>query len=149
MGLAILSKTPIEKNKVISDIVISAINARLNINIEENAVSKTGRIEMQVSKDFESHEYLVLDIISIEEQKSMVSKGLLNYTFMEEKYFMIASTSDGDCEHIIFDFLLEYLSINPSHIGCINELAYVSKEKLIDLNENMGFQKGWMSGFVL
>ncbi|MDF0717352.1 hypothetical protein PY092_14405 [Muricauda sp. 334s03] len=148
MGLAILSKKAEEFNETLNNVVLTIINARLNLCIQDNAVNDDGRIEIEIAKKYINDEYLSMDIITKREQIEQNHPDLLEILFKNQNYFMIAGTADADCEHLIYDFSLSYLRLQPDHIICIYDEAFITAEGIKKIESKKGFYSGWMKKFM-
>jgi len=147
MGLAILSKKAEEINETLNNVVLTIINARLNLNIQDNAVNDDGRIEIEIAKKYINDEYLSMDIITKREQIEQNHPDLLEILFKNQNYFMIAGTADADCEHLIYDFSLSYLRLQPDHIVCIYDEAFITSQGINKIESRKGYYSGWMREF--
>lgn len=148
MGLAILSKKPEDINETLKNIVLTIISAHLNLTIQDNAVYDDGRIELEITKKYVSEEYLSMDIITDREQVELNQPDLLEISFNNRNYFMIAGTADADCEHLIYDFSLSYLRLKPSHIISVYDEAFITLECINKIESQKGYYSGWMKEFT-
>lgn len=148
MGLAILSKKSEDLNETLKNVVLTIISAHLNLNIQDSAVNDDGRIELEITKKYIDEEYLSMDILTEREQVDQNQPDLLEISFNNQNYFMIAGTSDADCEHLIYDFSLSYLQLQPNHIVCIYDEVFITSEGINKIEYKKGYYSGWMKEFT-
>lgn len=148
MGLAILSRKSEKLNETLNSVVLATISSHLNLNIQDNAINYDGRIELEISKKYDSEEYLSMDIITRKEQIEMNTPGLLEISFRNQNYFMIAGTADADCGHLIYDFSLSYLKLQPNHVIAIFDEAYITFEGINRIESQKGYYSGWTKEFT-
>ena len=148
MGLAILSKNSEALNKTLSNVVLAILDSHLNLYIQQNAVNSDGRVELEITKTYTVDENLLMEIITEKEQIEQNHPDLLDISFREENYFMIAGTADADCEQLIYDFSLSYLRLRPNHIISIYDEAFITLEGLNKNKNQKGCYLGWMKEFT-
>ncbi|MGV6861265.1 MAG: hypothetical protein ACWA41_05810 [Putridiphycobacter sp.] len=144
MGLSILSKKAINSEDILSDITIASVEANLSLYISENAKSRNGRIELEIKKAYEQEEYLSIDILPKKEQIQQNTPDLLQITYQQQDYFVIAGTSDAYFEHIIYDLSLSYLRLNPDNIISIYNEILITLDSINKIEAKMGYYTGWM-----
>lgn len=147
MGLSILSKKSEVLNETLKNIVLTIINAHLNLYIQENAVDNDGRVELQIAKKYINDEYLSMDILTEIEQIEQNHPELLDIRYNNESYFMIAGTADADCDHLIYDFSLSYLRLVPNQIIRIYDEIFITLEGINEIESQKGYYSGWMKEF--
>lgn len=147
MGLSILSQKATNSKEILSSITIAAVEANLSLFISENALSEDGRIEFEIKKMYKEEEFLTIDIIPKKEQIEQNKPNLLNITYQQQDYFMLAGTSDAYFEHIIYDLSLAYLRLNPNKIISIYDDIFITLESINEIEAKIGYYSGWMKEF--
>ncbi len=144
MGLSILSQKAINSEEILSGITMASLASNLSLFISENAINEDGRVELEIKKMYENEEFLTVDIIPKREQIEQREKDLLNITYQQQNYLMIAGTSDAYFEHIIYDLSLSYLRLNPDNIISIYDEIFITLESINNIETKVGYYSGWM-----
>ncbi len=144
MGLAILSPQLEDVTKTLNSVIRTILDANISMSIQENAISTHGRIDLEIRKKYIEEEYLSMDLIPKDEQDRSNQPGLLEIIYNEVNYYMIAGTADADCEHLIYDFSLSYLRLNPNHIISIYNQFFISLEIINEIETEKKYYNNWL-----
>jgi hypothetical protein len=113
--LSILSKSWEDEEKIILDLCLASHRARINFYLTEQP--KMNKIYNHIE------EWLLWDIYLQEQYDEYMNKygqfepeennHYIKIIAQDEKLFKIAMTDNAHDDHIIYDFAIEYLKLNP------------------------------------
>lgn len=145
MALLILSKETHCLEKTLSSVFIAAFRAGLRANLDQSkgSISKID-VELYIAKKYQNmdeEEYFYLGIES--ESEAIKKYDLLNLVTKGNKYYRLAVSDQANYDHLMYDFALEYLRLNPDHCISLYGDSFFFLEDMEKLESQGGYYKDW------
>jgi hypothetical protein len=145
MALLILSKETQYLEETLSSVFIAAFRAGLKVNLGQSKDSTdNNNVELYIAKKYQNvdeEEYFYLGIES--ESEAIRKYDLLNLVAKGNKYYRLAISDQANHDHLMYDFALEYLRLNPDHSISLYGDSYFFLEDLEKIESKGGYYKDW------
>ncbi len=146
MGMLILSESIESRNVILTNVLLASIDAGLSFSIDESESKKllsdeTMDLILKKRRNGNIEESLILGLDSEEEIVSFSEH--LNIKIKGKKCYRLAVTEDANFDHLIYDFALCYLKLQPSHCISLYGDSFFFLEDIKNLESNGGYCKGW------
>ncbi len=141
MAVLIVSKNKIKPENTLNSIIQVARKRGMKFQLEEQTdVNERGSAEVYISKHYDGEEeYFYL---RIEAEKDLFE--VLNIIKKDEnQYYRLGVTDQADHDHLIYDFSLEYLRLNPEQYISIYGDKMLSLRDMEDFEAKGGYYKDW------
>jgi len=145
MGLMILSKDIEDRSELLKNIFLASVYSYCSFSIdayESEKVLKDDIINVVIKKKYENcDEYMIMGLDSKKEVKSF---NMYSDIFIDdEKYYRLSITDDANYDHIIYDFSLEYVRLNPNHCISLYGETFFFLQDMERLESEGGYYKDW------
>jgi hypothetical protein len=142
MALLIIATTIPKIIDTLASISKVSYNAGFKFVLDECSMTNRNDAEIYISKHYkDEEEYFYLKIES--ESRILKTYDLLNLVRDGKKYFRFAITDQAKYDHLLYDFSLEYLRINPEHLISLYGEIFFSLDDMEKFESNGGYFENW------
>lgn len=150
MGLSIISKSPVDKYALLKSIENACANKEIRCELENADHSEDERAEVYIenryNNDDEFPNYFYMDILPIKEQIELFNISPIKSSIGSKLYYMLTGTDQADYDHLMYDFSLAYLRLNPDHLISLYDENLFTLGDMEKLESEGGYYKDWCFG---
>jgi hypothetical protein len=148
MSLILLSNNIEPQIKTLTNVVLTCIKANLRIVINHNSINSLDAIEVYIDRKYgevpvTELEYFSMDIHSEKYIKEQFDSKLTCFKINLFHYYGLAGTDQADYDHLIYDFCLSYLRLNPEHCISLYGDTFFFLKDLEEIESKRGYYKDW------
>jgi len=152
MPLAVLSTKVEHSEETFKNVLLASVKAHLRLHLKENTYKVnefTDFYDINIQADyFNEEEWFLMDIHSEKWVIQNNQNDLINHRFKEQKFYTIAST-DNAPSHLVYDFSLAYLRLQPQHRISLFDKCIFALEDIEEIEKQGGYFEGWSKKFLL
>ncbi|MDN4163883.1 hypothetical protein QWY31_00140 [Cytophagales bacterium LB-30] len=142
MALLILSKQVIQPEETVASVAVVAFKKGFKLVLDGwHNIENRHNTDIYISRANDNQEYFYLGIESVDD--IIESYDLLNLKFEDASFYRLAVTDQAEFDHLIYDFALEYLRLNPDHCISLYGETFFFLEDMEKLESKGGYYKDW------